>query len=116
MPHREQPPPAMLPGTYVMDQATVDRLASTAALAAARAVQEDALTKDDVEEIVEEGIKRFVERVGIDDVPEFRKDLTAMRAARETREALIQHGIKAVLTVLLGGVCTAIWLAIKGAK
>lgn len=116
MPHREQPPPAMLPGNYVMDQATVDRLASTAALAAARAVREDALTKDDVEEIVEEGIKRFMERVGIDDVPEFRKDLTAMRAARETREALIQHGIKAVLTVLLGGVATAIWWAIRGAR
>lgn len=74
------------------------------------------LWKDDVEEIVEEGIKRFMERVGIDDIPAFRKDLTAMRAARETREALIQHGIKAVLTVLVGGILTAIWLAVKGAK
>ena len=109
-------PPAMLPGTYVMDQATVDRLATSAAMAAARAVRDEAITKDDVEEMVDAGISRFLDRVGIDDIPAFRKDLTAMRAARETREALISHGLKAVVTVLLGGMCTAIWLAIKGAK
>ena len=78
------------------------------------------LKQGDVEKIVEEGVqeglKRFMERVGIDDIPAFRKDLTAMRAARETREALISHGLKAVVTVLLGGIGTAIWLAIKGAK
>ena len=33
--------------------------------------------------MVEEGIKRFLDRVGIDDILVFRKDLTAMRAARE---------------------------------
>ncbi len=49
-------------------------------------------------------------------MPAFRKDLTAMRAAAETREAQISHGLKAEVTVLLSGVCNAIWLALKGAK
>lgn len=110
----------MLPGNYVMDGATVDRLATAAAMNAAKEtvkeLKDQHPSHEEVEEIVEKSIERFLERVGIDDIPAFRKDLTAMRAARETREALIQHGIKAVLTVLVGGICTAIWLAIKGAK
>lgn len=110
------PPTQMLPGNYVMDQATVDRLVTTAAFAAAREVKEQVPSKSDMEDIAEEAISRFLDRVGIDDIPAFRKDLTAMRAARETREALISHGLKAVLTVLLGGIGTAIWLAIKGAR
>lgn len=122
MPHHEQPPPAMLPGTYVMDQATVDRLVTSAAMAAAKAVAEETPNREDIEEIAEKTVNAFLFKV-FDIAPEdakalieLRKDFTAMRAARETREALVQHGIKAVLTVLLGGVCTAIWLAIKGAK
>ena len=79
-------------------------------------MREDTPTAEDMESIAEKAIERFLDRVGIDDIPGFRKDLTAMRAARETREALFSHGLKAVVTVLLGGVCTAIWLAIKGAK
>jgi len=109
-------PPTMLPGNIVMDQAMVDRLVTSAALTAAEKVKYQCLSNDDMREIAEEAVTRFLERVGIDDIPAFRKDLTAMRAARETREALIQHGIKAVLTVLIGGVLTAIWLAIKGAR
>ena len=114
MPHRD--PQDVLPPYATVNLSDLDRMATAAAERAAVLFKKEALSKDDVEEIVEEGIKRFMDRVGIDDVPEFRKDLTAMRAARETREALIQHGIKAVLTVLVGGILTAIWLAIKGAK
>jgi len=109
-------PPAMLPGDTVLWSADIQRMITAAALEAARAVREDAIKADDVEDMVETGIQRFLDKVGIDDIPAFRKDLSAMRAARETREALISHGLKAVVTVLLGGVCTAIWLAIKGAK
>ena len=115
MPHRE--PPEVLPSYATVNLADLDRMASAAA---DRAVAGVALKQGDVEKIVEdgveEGISRFLDRVGIDDIPAFRKDLTAMRAARETREALISHGLKAVVTVLLGGIGTAIWLAIKGAK
>ena len=115
MPHRE--PPEVLTSYATVNLADLDRMASAAA---DRAVAGVALKQGDVEKIVEdgveEGISRFLDRVGIDDIPAFRKDLTAMRAARETREALISHGLKAVVTVLLGGIGTAIWLAIKGAK
>jgi hypothetical protein len=109
--------PEVLPSYATVNLADLDRMASAAA---DRAVAGVALKQGDVEKIVEdgveEGISRFLDRVGIDDIPAFRKDLTAMRAARETREALISHGLKAVVTVLLGGIGTAIWLAIKGAK
>lgn len=115
MPHRDVPD--VLPPYAQVNLADLDRMASAAA---DRAVAGVVLKQGDVEKLVEEGveegIKRFLDRVGIDDIPEFRKDLTAMRAARETREALISHGLKAVVTVLAGGICTAIWLAIKGAK
>lgn len=113
MPHRE--PTELMPASGWVNMADLDRMASAAAERTAALIAKDELKPGDVEEMVEEGIKRFLERVGIDDIPAFRKDLTAMRAARETREALISHGLKAV-TVLLGGLCTAIWLAIKGAK
>ncbi len=112
----DRTPPAMLPGDTVLYASDIERMISAAAMTAARAVRDDAIKAGDVEEMVEEGIKRFLDKVGIDDIPAFRKDLTAMRAARETREALISHGLKAVVTVLLGGIGTAIWLAIKGAK
>lgn len=114
MPHRD--PSDLMPASGWINMADLDRMASAAAERTAALISKDALKPSDVEDLVEEGIKRFMDRVGIDDVPAFRKDLTAMRAARETREALISHGLKAVVTVLLGGVCTAIWLAIKGAK
>ena len=115
MPNRD--PSAVLPSSGWVNLVDLDRMASAAA---DRAVAGVALKQGDVEKIVEEGVqeglKRFMERVGIDDIPAFRKDLTALRAARETREALVSHGLKAVVTVLAGGICTAIWLAIKGAK
>ncbi|MEN5084244.1 hypothetical protein ABE438_17325 [Bosea sp. TWI1241] len=111
------PNPTDVPPSYAMvNLADLDRMATAAAERAAVLFKRDALKPEDVEGMVEEGIQRFLDRVGIDDIPAFRKDLTAMRAARETREALVSHGLKAVVTVLLGGICTAVWLAIKGAK
>jgi len=114
--HRAGGGEGIVPNTLVLDQADVERMISAAAQRAAKEVSEQALSRDDVDTMIEHGIERFLERVGIDDIPEFRKDLTAMRAARETREALISHGLKAVVTILAGGIVTAIWLAIKGAK
>lgn len=111
-----QPTADECPHNCRLDQAVLDRVVAAAALAAAKEVKAEGPDKKDMEEIAEEALKRFLERVGIDDIPAFRKDLTAMRAARETREALISHGLKAVLTVLLGGALTAIWLAIKGVR
>ncbi len=109
--------PSVMPSYATLNMSDLDRMATAAA---DRAVAGVALKQGDVEKLVEEGVEggisRFLDRVGIDDIPAFRKDLSAMRAARETREALISHGLKAVITVLAGGICTAIWLAIKGAK
>lgn len=108
----ETKPPAQ-PITYAIDQAAMDRLIASAALAAAKEVKAEGPSKADMEDIAEEALKRFLDRVGIDDIPALRKDLTAMRAARETKEALVSHGLKAVLTVLIGGIITAIWFSIK---
>lgn len=108
--------PDVLPAYATVNMADLDRMASAAAERAAALIKKDAITRGDVKDIAEEVLDHFMERVGIDDIPEFRKDLTAMRAARETREALVSHGLKAVVAVLVGGIITAIWLAIKGAK
>lgn len=115
MPHHDVP--EIMPSSGWVNMVDLERMATSAAdRAVAGVVFKQGDVEQLVEEGVEEGIKRFLDRVGIDDIPEFRKDLSAMRAARETREALISHGLKAVVTVLAGGICTAIWLAIKGAK
>lgn len=119
-------PPAMLPGTAVVGWDDLRRIALTAATDAARQIKEDALTKEDVESIAESAadasIDRLLERV-FDVAPgdakgliELRKDFTAMRAARETREAMMRHGLMAVVGLLITGIGTAVWLAIKGAK
>lgn len=108
--------PEVLPSYATVNMSDLDRMASAAAERAAALIAKDSLKPVDVRALVEEGVEHLLERLGIDDVPAFRKDLTAMRAARETREALISHGLKAVITVLIGGICTAIWLALKGAK
>lgn len=110
-----------IPGTVVLNYADLQRIASLAATdAAARVNAETKLTRDDVDGAVEHGLERFCERLGLPtdkkDIDEWRKDISALRASREMREALVSHGIKAVLTVLLGGICTAIWLAVRGVR
>jgi hypothetical protein len=102
--------------TYTIDQAGIERLIAAASLAAAKEVKAEGPSKTDMEAIAEEALARFMDRLGIDDIPALRKDLTAMRAARETKEALISHGLKAVLTLLIGGIITAIWLALKDTR
>lgn len=105
-----------IPGYGLVNLADLDRMASMAADRAAAQARESAISREDVEEMLEKGIDRFLERLGIDDVKEFRKDLSAMRASRETKDAIVSHGLRAVVTVLAGGICTAIWWAVKGVK
>ena len=107
MPNSAVPEP-MLPGNYVLRESDIERIVA--------AVRGQSPSRDDMEEIAEKAVNRFLDRVGIDDIPGFRKDLTAMRSAREIRESLIKNGLGAVLTLLIGGIGTAIWLAIKGVK
>ncbi len=101
--------------------ADVQRLITAAANEAALKIKtETILDRDGVEKIFEAGLDHFCERLGLptdrEGIDEWRKDLSAMRAARETREALVSHGLKAVLTILAGGAATAIWMAIRGVK
>jgi hypothetical protein len=121
MPHREIAD--VVPSSGWVNLADLDRMASDAAERTATRIARDALKASDVEDIAEKVVERFLERAF--DIPagdnskaliELRKDFTAMRAARETREALISHGLKAVIGLFATGICTAIWLAIKGAK
>jgi hypothetical protein len=122
MPHHETPPVAMLPGTYVMDQATVDRLVTSAAMTAAKAVRDDSVSREQVRELAEEVIEKFLERAF--DVPEgdskalmeLRKDITWVRDSRLMREAMIKHGLLAIVGLLVVALGTAVWLAIKGGR
>lgn len=113
----------MLPGTVVMDMATLDRLATTAAMSAAKAVRDDTLTREDVRDLAEGVIEQFLERAF--DVPEgdskalmeLRKDITWVRDSRLMREAMIKHGLLAIVGLLVVAIGTAVWLAIiKGGR
>jgi hypothetical protein len=109
------------PSTMTVFAADIQRMITAAANEAAVNVSKEArLTREDVGEILERGIEHFCDRMGLptnkEGIEEWRKDLTAMRATRETRDALLDHGLKAVITVLAGGILTAIWLAIRGVR
>ncbi|MPR12359.1 hypothetical protein [Microvirga tunisiensis] len=68
------------------------------------------------EHAVERGIERFLERAGIDpdDMANLRKDFASMRSSREIKEAIVKQGFLAVMTILLGGIGTAVMFFIKG--
>lgn len=113
-----------LPRNVQMDMATMERMALTVAMTAAREtvreMKDEHPTKDEMREIAEDAaekaIVQFTKLAGIEDIGKFRDDLSAWRASNEVRKAVIQHGIKAVITVLVGGLCTAVWLYVKGAR
>ncbi len=115
MPHRE--PNESLPSSGWVNLSDLDRMATDAAT---RAVAGVALKQGDVEKMIEEGVdqglQRFMERAGIDSLSEYRKDLAWAGDARKMREALVRHSLMAGLGLIVAGVFTAIWLAIKGAK
>jgi hypothetical protein len=109
----------------------VSQLENLAKLAADHAVAQAlarAPSKEEVEQIakkaaseaaehaVERGIERFLERAGIDpdDMANLRKDFASMRSSREIKEAIVKQGFLAVMTILLGGIGTAVMFFIKG--
>lgn len=110
----------------ITDLAYLQRIATAAASEAAKLMQEQTVTRDEVEDIVKDVVKeavdQFLERTF--DIPpgdrkamtELRKDFAALRSSRELREALIKHGLMAVVGLLMSAMGTALWLAIKGAK
>ena len=110
----------------ITDFATLQRLATTAATEAAAKMKEQTVTRDEVEEIVKEVVKEAVNQFleyTFDIAPgdrkamaELRKDFAALRSSRELREALIKHGLMAVVGLLMSAFGTALWLAIKGTK
>ncbi|MCB8819961.1 hypothetical protein [Microvirga rosea] len=106
----------------------LENLARLAADHAASQVVARAPTKEEVEQIakaaaneaaesaVEHGIERFLERAGIDpnDMANLRKDFASMRSSREIKEAIVKQGFLAVMTILLGGIRTAIMFLLRG--
>jgi hypothetical protein len=44
-----------------------------------------------------------------------RKDFASMRSSREIKEAIVKQGVLAVMTILLGGIGTAVMFFITGA-
>ena len=95
-------------------------LEKLAEVAADRAVAGVALKQGDVEKMIEEGVEqgltRFMERAGIENLNEFRRDVAWANDARKLREALVRHGLMAGIGLIIMAIGTAIWLAIKGAK
>ncbi|WP_131857448.1 hypothetical protein [Bosea sp. BK604] len=120
------PPVPMLPGTAVVHMSDLDRLATTAAKSAARMVQEQSVKREEIEEIAETAAKAAIDGLleqVFDVAPgdkkaliEVRRDFTAMRSARETREAVVRHGMFAIVGLFMTGIGTAIWFTIKGGK
>lgn len=115
-----------LPGNVVIDMATAERMVTSAAMTAAREtlkeVRDKHPTREEMEDIAEKAVDRFLEKAF--DIPpgdtkaliDLRKDFTAMRAAREMREAMIKHGLLAVVGLFIMAIGTAVWMAIKGAR
>lgn len=109
-----------------MDMATAERMVTSAAMTAAREtlkeVRDKHPTREEMEDIAEKAVDRFLEKAF--DIPpgdtkaliDLRKDFTAMRAAREMREAMIKHGLLAVVGLFIMAIGTAVWMAIKGAR
>ena len=109
--------PPVLPSYAQVNMSDLDRMATAAA---DRAVAGVALKQGDVEKLVEEGveegIKRFLERVGIDpnDLPGLRKDFAEMRSFREMKASIKDNGLRAFVTMLVTGLGVWFWAKVKG--
>jgi hypothetical protein len=104
------------------DMAYLQRIASAAANETAVQMKEQLVTKDEVEGIVKESINQFLEHT-FDIAPgdrkgliELRKDFAALRSSRELKEAMVKHGILAVVGIAVSALVMAVWFAIKGPK
>jgi hypothetical protein len=80
------------------------------------------LTKSEIEELITRAVRQTLLEIGIDvSTPSAAKaaqeDMAFLRGWRESTEDVRRHGLKALLTVALGGLGALIWAAIHaGAK
>ena len=115
-----KPEESLVPGFGVVDLATLDRLADTAANNALRRFREEESIQDEMKKVAEEVLERFMERafdVAPGDVKaliEVRKDFGFMRAVREMRDSMLKHGIMVMVGALMIGVLSAIWFKVTG--
>ena len=107
----------LIPSSGWVNLADLDRMAK---LAAEHAVQGVVLKQGDVEKMIKEGVsqglERFMERSGIENLSDFRKDLSWAGEARKLRESLVRQGFLAGIGLIVAAVGTAIWVAIKTAR
>lgn len=111
-----------VPGYAVVDLATLDRMANSAADGTLKRFREEESIQDEMKKVAEEVLDRFMERAF--DIPpgdvkaliEVRKDFGFMRAVREMRDGMIRHGIMVFIGALVLGVLAAIWFRLTGGK
>lgn len=104
-----------------MSSADVQRMVTAAAMdAAERVKKQSTLSSDDVEKIIDKALESFCHKMGLPTTPAetemFRKDISSMRASREIKEAIVQHGVRAVVTMFAGGLLTALWIGFQSMR
>jgi len=86
------------------------------ARAAARAViEEQKRQRGNADEVSMKTISTILTSFGIDeeDRKEFRADLSFLRSLRTSSDQIQRVGIGTIVTILLGGVISVIWLGVK---
>lgn len=107
-----------IPSQMVLNAADVQRMITAAAHEAAQEVDKQTrLTREDVEGIVEAGLERFCDRLGIPtekkDMADWRDDMTKMRASVAFQDELKSNGVKAAVGLLVVALLTALWVGIQ---
>lgn len=74
-----------------------------------------ALTEHDIKEVVREAVQETLIQIGIDpsDMTEVQKDHAFLRRWRTTTEKVSLRTTMLILTIIVGGVVSAVWAAIK---
>jgi hypothetical protein len=115
-------PESPVPGYAVVDLASLDRMAYSAAEGALKRFREEESIQDEMKKVAEEVLDRFMERAF--DVPpgdvkaliELRKDFGFMRFAREMRDSAIRQGLIVLVGAFVVGLISAVVYKFSGGK
>ena len=107
-----------IPSTMILNAADVQRMITAAAHEAAQEVdRQSRLSREDVEGMIETGIERFCDRLGIPtekkEMAEWRDDMAKMRASVAFQDELKSHGFKAALGLIVISLITAIYIGVQ---
>lgn len=94
---------------------TREEIEAVAIVAARAVVEEQNRQRGDADEVSLKTISTILTSFGIDeeDRKELRADLSFLRSLRTSSDQIQRVGIGTIVTILLGGVISVIWLGIK---